>query len=99
MADHAHSMRVALGRVCLFETLKDYDRRNAALIEALHYATASGLPCGVRFDSNEPEWPVVFFELSTGQVSWHIEQHRKEWDGHSTEEKYRRLHQYLREWF
>ena len=55
----------------------------------------------------DPAWPaewrtVLFVELPTGQCSWHIHQREealfhwcpawtKGWDGHSKEEKYRRL--------
>lgn len=52
----------------------------------------------------EDDWRwIVFVDLPTGQVSWHIhdselsnfdhlERHRgRSWDGHSTEEKYERL--------
>jgi hypothetical protein len=52
----------------------------------------------------DPEWEnVVFIDLPTGQASWHINtdemgvfEHLSfipgdSWDGHSTEEKYKRL--------
>lgn len=57
-------------------------------------------------DCEEPEWQwVVFINLPTGQASWHI--HESElylfshvqrlngttWDGHSNQEKYRRIEQ------
>jgi Phosphoribosyl-ATP pyrophosphohydrolase len=35
-------------------------------------------------------WPVVFIELPTGQVSWHLAPYTGKYDGHTTEEKYRR---------
>lgn len=57
----------------------------------------------------EPDWrTIVFVDLPTGQASWHFhisEQHLLqrgllpsylgEWDGHSTEEKYRRVNDAL----
>ena len=62
------------------------------------------LAAGVKTDLDaEPGWStVVFIDYPTGQVSWHFsdeERHllaslpfyKGEWDGHSTEEKYRRL--------
>lgn len=73
----------------------NYDKRNVLIYAALSTATDEGLPAGVRLDPNEPEWPVVFIELPTGQVSWHVPQHTTPWDGHSTEEKYRRLRQFV----
>lgn len=53
-------------------------------------------------DPDEPDWPVLFIDLPTGQVSWHINpadmdlfRHvpigTAEWDGHDVIEKYRRL--------
>lgn len=59
---------------------------------------------GAYNDPEEPEFCVVYVETPAGQMSWHIhpddmdlfdgicivDDHR--WDGHSTEEKYRKLH-------
>jgi hypothetical protein len=54
-----------------------------------------------------PEWRyVVYLELPTGQVSWHIHERdrpmfgylrleKRFWDGHSTDEKYGRLAAYV----
>lgn len=53
-------------------------------------------------DPKEPDWPVLFIDLPTGQVSWHIApadmdlfRHvpvgNAEWDGHDVVEKYNRL--------
>jgi hypothetical protein len=54
-----------------------------------------GYPAGVRFDRDAPEWPVVYIELPTGQVSWHVPQHPLKWDGHTVDQKYERTHLYL----
>lgn len=63
-------------------------------------------PSRIGIDENEsPDWwYVVYVDSPAGQLSWHIPTHeRKEffghlsvdlganWDGHTTEEKYRRL--------
>jgi hypothetical protein len=54
-------------------------------------------------DPDEPEWAVVYVGLPTGQASWHVHaddmglfshvrrDNATRWDGHSTEEKYRRI--------
>jgi hypothetical protein len=54
-------------------------------------------------DPDEPEWPVVFVETPSGQMSWHISPSDVDlfshvarddayvWDGHSTDEKYDRM--------
>lgn len=58
-------------------------------------------------DEDESDYPVIYITLPTGQVSWHI--HKDDivyfsvgkvttddpWDGHTTEEKYRRLNRAL----
>lgn len=73
----------------------NYDVRYNLVFEALHLALKKGYNAGVRIDSLEPEWPVVYIELPTGQVSWHIPQHNQQWDGHSTEDKYRRIDHFV----
>ena len=53
-------------------------------------------------DPAEPDWPVLYITLPTGQVSWHIAPADMDlfrhvpvgaarWDGHDVTEKYRRL--------
>lgn len=56
-------------------------------------------------DPNEPDWPVIYIETPAGQLSWHLSPDDLDlfehvirvtpesitWDGHTTEEKYRRL--------
>lgn len=69
----------------------DYEQRYGMILRAVAKAHTLGLQAGFRFDPKEPEWPVAFIELPTGQVSWHIAPHPIEWDGHTTEEKYRRI--------
>lgn len=75
-----------------------------ALLAAV--AMTDGLP--VHIGATDPEaadWPVLVFELPTGQASWHIAPDDVElfrhvrattpddapWDGHSTDEKYERI--------
>lgn len=84
-----------LGIVTKCDEDKDYDSRNRAIYLALNRACVVGYACGIRIDPKEPEWPVAFIELPTGQVTWHLPQHPIAWDGHDTEEKYRRLDEYM----
>jgi hypothetical protein len=74
---------------------QDYALRNGFVISAMRQAHIVGLPVGIRIDPEEPEWPVVFIELPTGQVSWHIPQHGIPWDGHTTEEKFERIRRFI----
>ncbi len=58
-------------------------------------------------EGDDPAWPIVYIESPAGQLSWHIpaedvpdlfphlEWAPSRWDGHSTEEKYRRLRSLL----
>lgn len=85
-----------LDEIYVCEALNNYDRRNKLVLHALSMALELGMNAGVRIDAKEQEWPVVFIELPTGQVSWHIKQHANEWDGHSTDEKYKRCDEYSR---
>jgi len=72
-----------------------YDDRNDLVMLLVTMARERGLSAGYRIDLKEPEWPVAFIELPTGQVSWHLPQHTKEWDGHSTEDKYKRAKAFI----
>ena len=79
----------------LVENDLNYDKRYDLVIKAMHIARQQGYEVGIRIDPNESEWPVAYIELPTGQVSWHMPQHKKEWDGHTTEEKFSRIKQYI----
>lgn len=73
---------------------KIYEARNREIIRAVHWALVTGYQAGFRFDPAEPERPVAFIELPTGQVSWHLAQHPVAWDGHTTEQKHERIAAY-----
>lgn len=94
-----------------------YDERNRCVAAMTCMAMTRGWLTwlGKHEPANDPTWDkewlnVVFIELPTGQVSWHIhdrdlplfahlphaqppyiEGDATRWDGHSTEEKYKRL--------
>jgi hypothetical protein len=72
-----------------------YQARYGLVLAAVARAHADGLAAGFRIDSSEPEWPVAYIELPTGQVSWHLPQHPNTWDGHDTAEKYRRCRAFI----
>lgn len=67
-----------------------YAIRNTLIWDAMVTAAEDGYRTGVAFDPNEPDYPVVYIDLPTGQVSWHITAYAGEWDGHTTEQKYER---------
>lgn len=84
-----------LWMIQILDGRKQYFARNLMIYKALAIASENGIPAGIRVDPKEPEWPVVFFELPTGQISWHVNQFEKEWDGHTTSEKYIRLQKFI----
>ncbi|MFF0182616.1 hypothetical protein ACFYPF_26355 [Micromonospora sp. NPDC005223] len=67
-----------------------YAQRNALIWNALALAHEAGVPAGVGHDPTDPRPVVVYLELPTGQVSWHLPAHPTGWDGHSTTAKYAR---------
>lgn len=72
-----------------------YKNRAFFLYEALALAISCGFKAGIRIDPKEPEWPVAFIELPTGQISYHLEQHDQPWDNHTTEQKMLRILQFI----
>lgn len=90
--DPARILARALRNIEKYDTT--YDQRYRWVFGALYAALLAGLDAGVKVDPAEPGWPVVYIELPTGQVSWHMPEHGRPWDGHSTEEKYARCREY-----
>jgi hypothetical protein len=81
-----------------------YTDRNLLAQLAAQLAERLGYRVWMGTDSKEPDWPVLFIELPTGQVSYHLprseiviklEPEAAPWDGHSTDEKWRRIRLYL----
>jgi hypothetical protein len=81
-----------------------YQDRNLVVQLAAILAQRLGFQVWVGVDKDEPDWPVIYIDLPTGQVSWHIPQHEliaklnpseEKWDGHSPEEKQQRIREFL----
>ena len=81
-----------------------YKERAMCVSLIIKMARALGLTVGMKIDSKEgEEWPVVFVDLPSGQVSWHINrndydnffgllpEYKDQWDGHDTAAKYYRV--------
>lgn len=62
----------------------NYERRYDLIMHLMDLACRIHYFAGFRFDPDEPEWPVAFVELPTGQVSWHMPAFNVPYDGHST---------------
>jgi len=86
-----HILRSQLKRIEYFDQKQNYTERNKLVFSAISTALSIGYEAGFRIDPKELEWPVAYIKLPTGQVSWHIPQHVKEWDKHTTAEKYQRI--------
>ena len=84
-------LAATLKTICLYDGRQDYELREQAVMEAMAVARGLGFRCGYRIDPEEPDWPVAFIQLPTGQVSWHMPQFPDPWDGHDNEEKRRRI--------
>lgn len=87
-------------------TLLDAVYRERAHLVA-HLAAVYPSVLVYRADPNAPDWPVIFVNLPTGQVSWHVNPDdlnlfdhatvgTETWDGHTTDEKYARLDAHTR---
>ena len=76
------------------EQVEEYPIRNQQVYQALGLAAKLGYPVGIKLDEDEPDWPVIYLELPTGQVSWHLPMYPGTWDGHDTKEKYARCRAY-----
>lgn len=86
-----------------------YTERNRAVALACELAHRLGYHTEVYHGDigEEPEWVVVFIDLPTGQVSWHIPAQEyidlfpaivanlnNSWDGHSTDDKNSRIQRF-----
>lgn len=74
---------------------EQYEARYVVMLLAMTMAYVAGFDAGFRIDPAEPDWPVAYIELPTGQVSWHTPAHKQAWDGHTTAEKYDRIRRYI----
>ncbi|MGD0002873.1 MAG: hypothetical protein ABSE06_01445 [Anaerolineaceae bacterium] len=73
---------------------QNYDVRNSLIVHAMSLALQCGFEVGVSVDLYTADWPVIYIELPTGQVSWHVPSHSKPWDGHTGDEKVCRIVRY-----
>lgn len=96
-------LRAAAARAAIAEDDRDRAYRERAQLLA-HFAAL--YPSRLAYsDWDNPEWPVLTVETPAGQMSWHINpsdadlfrhvhgdnQLVRDWDGHTTAEKYERL--------
>ena len=74
-----------------------YLDRNLAVQALAKMGEKCGYKVGIKDD---PEWPILYINLPTGQVSWHIPKNELievfptyagKWDGHDLKEKRKRL--------
>lgn len=90
----------------LIEKDTAYSERNKMLVVVCRMALALGCKAGIgkhEGENGENDWRnIVFIDLPSGQVSWHIDDsdvvnfaflssYEGKWDGHTTEEKWNRV--------
>ncbi|PRY35369.1 hypothetical protein [Umezawaea tangerina] len=93
--DHADADELCRVLQLITEHDTDYEIRYLLVFKALDLALGLGYAAGFAPDPAEPDWPVAYIELPTGQVSWHMPKHTVEFDGHSTGGKYRRVREFI----
>lgn len=73
-----------------------YLARNGYIYQAVGNATLLGYETGIRYDPNDPEWPVLFIVIPVGgerlQVSWHLYNRAIPYDGESPETYRQRIY-------
>jgi hypothetical protein len=92
--DNLKQFKNLLQKIVELDT-NNLDLRFDLLIEALDLATKLNYEVGIGTDNKNPGIAVVYIQLPTGQVSWHMPNNNNLWDGHSTEEKYKRIEEFI----
>lgn len=90
-----HMLRSMLAIIVRNDDLGDYQRRNEAIYQALAEAATLGYPHGIRLDPDQPDWPVAYIDLPTGQVSWRLPAYPGAWDGHNRDMQHARIQAFL----
>jgi len=79
-----------------------YLDRNLCVQVIARMAQKLGYNVGIKENG---DWPILYIDLPTGQVSWHIPkadiagispEYHKEWDGHDVEIKRMRLIEFIK---
>jgi hypothetical protein len=93
-----------------YKDMSGYDERNILVRLLAEICRKQGINVGIKATTIEVwdnEWHnCVYIDLPTGQVSWHyhdklkglfrdLDTYRKEWDGHDSDTKYKRIKEYL----
>ena len=94
-ADGRAALAGMLEEIQLHDT--DYDNRNKIVLFAVATAALVGMEAGIQVDPAEPGYVVACIELPTGAVGWHIPVHAKPYDGHTTEQKYARVGEFIKQ--
>lgn len=99
------SMDNLITEVDQFKSTDPYYDRNQLVIAFMLLCNKLGYNVGIKeYDS---EWPIIFIDLPTGQISYHvpkefvdefsieIPEYNYEWDGHTLEEKRLNLYTFI----
>lgn len=95
------SLNELLAHIVNAEQKGDYAARNYWVALALVAAQRRHMTTGFAYDDREdPDFDgfriIAYIELpGVGQVSWHLPEYPIPYDGHTTEEKYDRIRQFI----
>ncbi len=90
------TLEAELAHVLLAIKEADASTRYGLILKALALANMCGYQAGIQVDAREPQWPLAVIELPNGQVSFALPQHVRAFDGHTTEDKYRRIAEFMK---
>ena len=80
-----------------------YQERNRVVQALAKMSMELGYKVGIKGDTEDDCYVILYIDLPTGQVSWHIDTndlvtefptYEGQWDSHDTNEKYARLEKY-----
>lgn len=88
------------------EASEAYADRNGLVVAFARACAELGHRVGI-LDDHDPKWPIVYVDLPTGQVSWHVtpedadrirdlETYKGSWDQHDLDKNRLRLNRYAR---
>jgi hypothetical protein len=90
-----YNLAIMLAGVVREQAKGDFGARNQLIYSALACAAMDGADCGIRFNEDDHEWPVVYIVLPTGQVAWTVQQFVPKADNHTKEENLERIQKFV----
>ena len=95
-SNNQEEFKKLLHKISLMDEKSNLDLRFKLIIQLMNLAIGLNYPVGMGTDNKNPGVSVAYIELPTGQISWHMPNDNNIWDGHSTEEKDKRIEEFLK---